>query len=86
MNHTSWQFRGKHTVGGIVFYKHAFLVKACIKGNSNTPSLYSQCYIVQWVNKCDVNLRPFNIICDVNYPIMQCNLDVRHHNVVEATN
>ena len=26
MNHTSCQFRDKHTVGGIVFYKHAFLV------------------------------------------------------------
>ena len=26
MNHTSCQFRGNHTVGGIVFYKHAFLV------------------------------------------------------------
>ena len=25
-NHTSCQFRGKHTVGGIVFYKHTFLV------------------------------------------------------------
>ena len=27
MNHTSCQFRDKHTVGGIVFYKHAFLVQ-----------------------------------------------------------
>ena len=26
MVHTNCQFRGKHTVGGIVFYKHAFLV------------------------------------------------------------
>ena len=26
MNHTNCQFRDKHTVGGIVFYKHAFLV------------------------------------------------------------
>ena len=26
MNHTNCQFRHKHTVGGIVFYKHAFLV------------------------------------------------------------
>ena len=26
MNNTSCQFRDKHTVGGIVFYKHAFLV------------------------------------------------------------
>ena len=26
MNHTSCPFRDKHTVGGIVFYKHAFLV------------------------------------------------------------
>ena len=26
MNHTNYQFRDKHTVGGIVFYKHAFLV------------------------------------------------------------
>ena len=26
MNHASCQFRDKHTVGGIVFYKHAFLV------------------------------------------------------------
>ena len=26
MNHTSCQFRDKHTVGGIVFYKHEFLV------------------------------------------------------------
>ena len=26
MNHTDCQFRDKHTVGGIVFYKHAFLV------------------------------------------------------------
>ena len=26
MNHTGCQFRDKHTVGGIVFYKHAFLV------------------------------------------------------------
>ena len=26
MNHTSCQFRDKFTVGGIVFYKHAFLV------------------------------------------------------------
>ena len=28
MNHTSCQFRDKHTVGGIVFYKHAFLVSS----------------------------------------------------------
>ena len=26
MNHTNCQFRDKHTVGVIVFYKHAFLV------------------------------------------------------------
>ena len=26
MNHTNCQFRDKHTVGGIVFYKHSFLV------------------------------------------------------------
>ena len=26
MNHTNCKFRDKHTVGGIVFYKHAFLV------------------------------------------------------------
>ena len=26
MNHTNCQFRDKHTVEGIVFYKHAFLV------------------------------------------------------------
>ena len=26
MNHTNCQFRDKRTVGGIVFYKHAFLV------------------------------------------------------------
>ena len=26
MNHTSCHFSDKHTVGGIVFYKHAFLV------------------------------------------------------------
>ena len=26
MNPTNCQFRDKHTVGGIVFYKHAFLV------------------------------------------------------------
>ena len=26
MVHTNCQFRDKHTVGGIVFYKHAFLV------------------------------------------------------------
>ena len=27
MVHTNCQFRDKHTVGGIVFYKHAFLVQ-----------------------------------------------------------
>ena len=30
MNHTNCQFRDKHTVGGIVFYKHAFLVSLYI--------------------------------------------------------
>ena len=30
MNHTNCQFRDKHTVGGIVFYKHAFLVMLSI--------------------------------------------------------
>ena len=33
MNHTNCQFRDKHTVGGIVFYKHAFLVYTCINLN-----------------------------------------------------
>ena len=28
MNHTNCQFKDKHTVGGIVFYKHAFLVQS----------------------------------------------------------
>ena len=39
MNHTSCQFRDKHTVGGIVFYKHAFLV--------NPKSQASACVAVQ---------------------------------------
>ena len=30
MNHTNCQFRDKHTVGGIVFYKHAFLVEISV--------------------------------------------------------
>ena len=32
MNHTICQFRDKHTVGGIVFYKHAFLVLQKLHG------------------------------------------------------
>ena len=31
MNHTGCQFRDKYTVGGIVFYKHAFLVYSVSK-------------------------------------------------------
>ena len=33
MNHTGCRFRDKHTVGGIVFYKHAFLVISRLPDN-----------------------------------------------------
>ena len=34
MVHTNCQFRDKHTVGDIVFYKHAFLVWLCFNNAS----------------------------------------------------
>ena len=31
-----------------------------------------------------VTLRPFDVMCDVNYPIMQCNIDVKRCIIVLA--
>ena len=40
MNHTGCRFRDKHTVGGIVFYKHAFLVLICEGFSYDIAHLY----------------------------------------------
>ena len=60
--------------------------------NSNTTRLYSQRLqnvlyraTMHWAKR-DVTFRNFNSIFDVNYPIKQCNFDVRWSNIVFAIN
>ena len=60
MNHTSCQFRDKHTVGGIVFYKHAFLVFSYF-----CPHLHPfghqcmYCFCTHWTT---FSLRPYHVL------------------------
>ena len=68
-------------------------MKICILLNSYTPPLYRHCLkhllycaTIHGEKECDFTLHPFEVVCDVNYPIRQCNLDVRWCNIVFAHN
>ena len=71
MNHTSCQFRDKHTVGGIVFYKHAFLVTISIIDYMSThmqnQELAYNSEIEKLQNKSLMKISKLTVFSCVNY-------------------